>query len=221
MNYSVNLVPVARLQARIRTQRRTGWMGAGVTAAALLAIGWGSQHAATSAVRRLTNDVTALDVQRSETQRALLAANGRRTQLLGKLQTVTAAKRPQPWAQRLVTLTREAPPGVFLTAVNISAPDVEKSPAPAARPASVAGQPKEDAASPRPPPTQGGASPEVRAVRLLGYAIDHPTLLQFLNTLQGLPGWRHVELIRASQEPYRGGLAIGFELDCRTEEDRP
>ncbi len=221
MSYSVNLVPVARLHARIRTQRRTGWIGAGVAAAALLAIGWGSQHAATSAVKRLTRDVNTLDVQRSETQRALLAANGRRTQLLDELQTIAAARRPQPWAQRLVTLTREAPPGVFLTAVDISAPDVDKGQAPPAQPAAVTGRPKDDAASSGSRPGQGGASPKARAVRLRGYAIDHPTLLQFLSTLQGLPGWRHVELVRASQEPYRGGLAIGFELDCRTEEDRP
>jgi hypothetical protein len=76
-------------------------------------------------------------------------------------------------------------------------------------------------ASPSPARTEQrttDTAPEFQTVRLLGYALDHGALLQFLNTLQGLPGWRHVELVRAAQEPFRTGQAVMFELDGEVEQ---
>ena len=67
-------------------------------------------------------------------------------------------------------------------------------------------------------PRTSSPTPEFQTVRLLGYALDHGALLQFLNALQGLPGWRHVELVRAAQEPFRTGQAVMFELDGEVEQ---
>lgn len=211
MSCSVNLVPKARLHARIRARRRLVWIGSCSALAMLLATAWGAERTASGALTRLSESVGIVEVQRTEVQRRLVLAAARRTQLLEQLQSLTAARRPQPWARRLVTLTREAPDGVFLTTIQIGAPAGEGSRAPNnANPAAPGATRKE-------PPT-GGATAEYQTVRLLGYALDHGALLQFLNTVQGLPGWRHVELVRAAQEPFRTGQAVMFELDGEVEQ---
>jgi hypothetical protein len=56
---------------------------------------------------------------------------------------------------------------------------------------------------------------------MLGYALDHSSLLRTVNVLQALPGWEHVELIRATAEPFRTGTAVSFELACQAREDQP
>jgi hypothetical protein len=58
-------------------------------------------------------------------------------------------------------------------------------------------------------------------VRLLGYALDHAALLQLLNALQEFPDFQQVELVRATLEPHGAGVAVAFELACRTMEGRP
>jgi hypothetical protein len=208
---SVNLVPKARLHARIRARRRLAWIGSCSVLAMLLSTAWGAERTASGALTRLAESVGVVEVQRTEVQRRLVLATARRTRLLEQLQSLTAARRPQPWARRLVTLTREAPDGVFLTTIQIGAPASEGDRAPAgASPAAPSPARKEPPAS--------STTPEYQTVRLLGYALDHGALLQFLNTLQGLPGWRHVELVRAAQEPFRTGQAVMFELVGDVEE---
>ncbi len=210
----VNLVPAARLHTRACARRRVAWMGSCMLLAALLALAWGTQRIAANAVVQLGNEVAALEAQRAELARRMAATNAERTQLLGRLQTIAAARCPQTWPRRLVTLAREAPEGVFLTGITIATPAYDPGTAQArnreARPAAGVR-----------PPAQRVASDEMQSVRLLGYALDHGALLQFLNTLQRLPGWRQVELVRATQEPYRGALAVAFELEGRTQEERP
>ena len=160
----------------------------------LLATGWGAERTASAALTRLSESVGIVEVQRTEVQRRLVLATARRTRLLEQLQSLAAAHRPQPWARRLVTLTREAPDGVFLTMIQIGAPAIEVNRVP------TGGSP----ASPSPARTEQrttDTAPEFQTVRLLGYALDHGALLQFLNTLQGLPGWRHVELVAPPKNP--------------------
>jgi hypothetical protein len=174
-----------------------------LAAGLLIAAGWSVQRAAAAVVARLSYEVAALEVQRTEAQRRLVNAGAQRSQLLARLQTVASARRPQPWAQRLTALTREAPQGIFLTAVTIA----EGDRSPAAGPLG---------------PAERNLSPSGRqSVRLLGYALDHGALIQLLNTLQNLPGWQQVELVRATAEPFRRGSAVAFELACQTQEDRP
>ena len=211
MSCSVNLVPKARLHTRIRARRRLAWIGSCSALAMLLATAWGAERTASGALTRLSESVGIVEVQRTEVQRRLVLATARRTRLLEQLQSLAAARRPQPWARRLVTLTREAPDGVFLTMIQIGAPASEVNRAP------TGGSPA--APSPaRTEPRTSSATPEFQTVRLLGYALDHGALLQFLNALQGLPGWRHVELVRAAQEPFRTGQAVMFELDGEVEQ---
>jgi hypothetical protein len=223
MNCSVNLVPTARLHAHARTRRRNRWLAACASLAVLVAIGWSVQHAAQAALARLAEDVSALELQRSEVQRRLVSADAQRTHLLQRLEIVSAARRPQPWAGRLVRLTREAPEGVFLTSLDITATDGDnpatRNAAPP-RPAPVATG-RETGKPAGTPPTDTAGKPPSQAVRVLGYALDHAALLQFVNTLQRLPGWQQVELVRATQDPLRGGQAIAFELDCRALEEDP
>jgi type IV pilus assembly protein PilM len=214
-----NLVPIARLRDRARIRRRAAWLGACLAAGLLIAAGWSVQRAAAAVVARLSREVAALEIQRTEAQRRLVNAGAQRSQLLARLQTVASARRPQPWAQRLTALTREAPQGIFLTAVTIAEGDqcfAAGKPFPGIPTAT--GSP---AASGTTGPEVGPAAPGRQSVRLLGYALDHGALIQLLNTLQNLPGWQQVELVRATAEPFRRGSAVAFELACQTQEDRP
>jgi hypothetical protein len=182
--------------------------------------GWGLQFAAASALQRLTDEVNELDVQRSEVQRRLVAAGGRRGGLADQLRILAQTRRPQPWAERLLILTREAPEGVFLTAIELSTRDGESTPAKeAVGTARAVAPPAGGAVKAGPPTPQPWA--EAQTVRLRGMAVDHGALLQFLNTLQGLGDWKHVELVRATQAVYRTGSAVAFELACEIEETAP
>ena len=216
MTCSVNLVPVARWHARRRARRGRIWLGLCTGLFLLLATAWAAERTAASALARLSDMVSGLELRRTEVQRRLILAEQQRTRLIEQLQTVAGARRPQAWPSRLVALMRETPPGVFLTGLHVD-PSIEletpeKSPA----------NPTTQAASVRRggPDTRRSAAP----VRLVGYAVSHDTLLQFLHALQsdadGAPAWHQVELIRATQEPYQAGLLVAFELACRVEKER-
>ena len=207
MSCSVNLVPTARLTARTRARRRNTWCAVCCGTAVLLLTAWGLQRIAASALEQLAEDVRTREAQRVDVQRRLVAADSQRQVLLNRLETIAAARRPQPWAHRLVDLTRDVPAGIFFTTVQIT-PDEE-----AAKAAAKAAKSTRTAAAA--PPVERDTE---QAVRLLGYALDHATLLELVNTLQSAPGWTRVELVRAAREPYGGGLAVAFELDCRTRE---
>ncbi len=217
MTCSVNLVPVAQVYARSRARRRTIWLAVCGLASLALAGGWILQLASATALRHLQEAIAVTEVQRSDIQRRVVAANGRRAQLLAQLQTLAQGRRSQPWPQRLLTLTRDAPAGVFLTALDVSTQE------------QVGPAPPRDAgatAAPAPGPAREGAAPpkttvEQQIVRLRGYAIDHGALIQFLNALQGAGQWQNVELVRANQEPFRRGMAVGFEFECRAAEPTP
>lgn len=216
MTCSVNLIPGARVHARIRNRRRRLWLVTCGLAVVLLATGWGVERTASESVTRLSESVKGLEAQRAEVQRRLVLESTQRTQLLAQLETIGAATRPQPWPRRMLELMQAAPEGIQLTSLNVepSVPDNTRraAPPPGAAPALASGA--NTAAA-------GGAAVEKRAVRLEGLAADHGALIQFLHQMQGLPGWERVELVRAKQESHADGTAVAFELDCCTREDQP
>lgn len=211
MSCSVNLIPAARLQAQARRRRRDRWLAVCGVLALALAGAWGVERAAARAVQRLTDSVQELRVQRTEVSRRLVAERGRRSRLLARLQTLAAARRPQPWPRRLLDLTRAAPEGILLTGLTIAPVETD---APAR--ADTGRKPALQTAK-----TSPALAAREQSVRLLGFALDHGALLQFLDVLQSQPGWRQVELVRATQEAYRGGQAVAFEVSGRTLEDTP
>ncbi len=219
MSCSVNLIPVERLHAQVRDRRRAAWLAACAIIGVLVGAGWIIERAGANALARLSGTVSALQVQRGGIRERLAAGQARRTELLARLQKVAAARQPQTWAARLTAMTGKAPEGVFLTGLNVSEivstekGNAPQSPRPAATPAAPG------AATAKPQSSESTAP--AYTVRLLGYAIDHAALIQFINTLQSLPGWRRVELVRATLEPYRGGVAVAFELEGQTQEGTP
>jgi len=210
MNCSVNLVPEARLLARARARRRTAWLTACGAAGVLLAAGWGVLYTAGGALTRLEQRVSDLEGQRSQVQRRLVAAAAQRTELLGRLRTAAATRRPQVWARRLMALTQAAPEGVFLTSIDIVTLGAGST---------GQGSGRNSAGAERPPSRLIVAGDGMQSVRLKGYALDHAALIQLYNAVQNLPGWRQLELVRATSEPFRGGSAVAFELAGLTEED--
>jgi len=213
MTCSVNLIPGARVHARIRGRRRRLWLVTCGLAVVLLATGWGVERTASESVTRLSESVKGLEAQQAEVQRRLVLASAQCAQLLAQLETIGAATRPQPWPRRMLKLLQAAPEGIRLTSLNVepSAPDNARraAPPPVAAPGVAS------------PTAAGGTIVEKRSVRLEGLAADHGALIQFLHQLQGLPGWERVELVRAKQESRADGTAVAFELDCCTREDQP
>ena len=83
-------------------------------------------------------------------------------------------------------------------------------------------------ASPAPSAERSGKGRHEESASLLvdmcGYAVDHDELTRLIDVLQsaaGGPRWEQVELLRAAREPYRGGEALAFHLECRQAEDAP
>jgi Tfp pilus assembly protein PilN len=210
MSCSVNLVPAARVQAHALATRRRIWISLCAAAALLLALGWTAQFATRRALAHLNHRADVLNAQRALLQTRVHAADQQRQDLLARLRLIAAARRRQPWAARLARLTRSAPEGIFLTHLDISPKPAQAS---AARPLPVG-------ANRGSPPPQVPPVP-AHDVRLQGLALDHTALIQFLNTLQSSPDWRHVELLRATSEPFAGRTVVAFEFDCRTEEPAP
>lgn len=231
MTSGVNLVPMAQRLARTRVRRRVVWSGVGLALAILVASAWAIEVSAARGLHRLSDRVMATEHRRAEIQRRLALAETQRQDALDALQTLAAARRPQPWARRWVTLTAAAPEGVFLTALTLS--EVKSDPRSGGREtgrdAGRTGLTGRDAGRiGRETGRDAGrtqAAPEAprgaREVLLRGYALDHGALIQLLHTLQNLPGWHQVELIRATSEPFRAGHAVAFELACATQEDDP
>lgn len=220
MTPGVNLVPQLQRLARVRARRRTVWTGLALTLAVLVASAWAVENTAARGLQRLADRVQATELQRAEVQRRLTTAEADRRLALETLQTVAAARRPQPWARRLATLTETAPEGVFLTALTVSdgKPDARTAAAPLAN---LAGSRPPPASLARGTPAPAESPRGAREVSLRGYALDHGALIQLLNTLQNMPGWHHVELVRATSEPFRAGLAVAFELTSAAEESNP
>jgi hypothetical protein len=211
MSVTINLVPLPQLQARRRRQRCNAWITLCSAAGVLCATAGAVRSVATDSLAKLTGQLGAIEKQQQDLRVRLLADSARRTELVQQLETAAGARRPQPWAGRLVHLAREAPEGVFLTSLTAT-------PAPAV-----------SAAAPPPPPgaaksdvkTAPPATAPLQAVRLQGYALDHGALLQLYGTLERLAGFEDVALVRATQEPFRNGMALAFELECRAHEGRP
>lgn len=217
MSCSVNLVPSVPLQVRRRNRRRKLWLGVSTLVAFVIAGGWITRQATAQVLERLVARVAELDGQRSDLEHRLVAAAARRTQLLEQLGTAAAARHPQPWAGRFLALNREMPEGIFLTTIELALPDDGGARRPrnvpgAGRIASVGG-------------AVSAGEPEAgsldRRVRMHGFALDHGALIQALNTLQRLPGWQEVELVRATLEDLGQGQAVAFELSCVSPEVTP
>ncbi len=206
MSAGVNLVPHAFLRARRRSRRRNAWLAVVAATAFLFLMGWGGQRLAAHALHTVEYQVENIEQQRSDVQRQLLMAAGRRSELVDQLRTVTESRRPQPWAQRLTTLTDVVPAGVLITSIDIGTGGrvVVGNRRPPRGPANTAAN---------------ATDHNLQPVQMRGHALDHGALIQMLNTLQQLPGWTQVELVRATLGPFRTGAAVAFELDCQTLED--
>jgi|GEM_PF-569192 len=199
----VNLVPTVRLLARCRGRRQRIWLAVCAAGALLVAVGWGIQRSAGSVLTHLVAQVRTCETRGAELQRRLTAAAQQRAAALEEFETYAAIRHPQPWPARLLALSQLAPPEVFLTGLTITPPGSAESRGAAAERRPLAADPVGTA----------------RQVRLRGYATDHAALIQLLNTLQTLPGWKQVDLVRATVEPFRSGSAVAFELSCLAVED--
>lgn len=210
MSAGVNLIPPARLHAWRRAVRRRRWIVICGALAGLLVVGVSLRWKAGGMVDDTSRHILVLQERRAEIERKLISANTEHGKLLERLRLIAAARRPQRWPQWLLQLNQEAPTGIVLAALDVS-------PAVAPRPPRSATR----ASARQDPVVVQEIAKREQIVQLRGLATDHAELLQFLNVLQRIPGWQQVELVRAALEPYGRGMAISFELACRTMEELP
>ena len=206
MNYSVNMVPQASLQAQARAHRLVRWIAACVLAALLLTAGWVVQYTATAGLAELDDRLSDLGVQRIKADAHLVSAKRRRAELAQQLQIVAATRRPQPWARRLANLTEAAPDGVLITRISIDTP----APLTERKESKKPREPNEK----QPAPAISDTGNARQHVRIEGHALDHGTLIQLVNSIERIPEWQDVELIRATQQRCGAALVIAFELAC-------
>lgn len=199
MNCAVNLVPATRLHTRTRLRRRRAWLATCAALGILLASAWLLRYAAQRQLVRLAGDVSALEAQRDNVQRRLVAIDARRQQILSELRGVALARRPQPWPQRLLALTRQAPAGVVLTSLRMQT-----------RTADTAVPAETTAAAEVPTTTQ--------IVQMQGFALEHADLIGFVHVLETQPEWDSVELVQATRASYLSGQAVMFEVSAAAPE---
>jgi Tfp pilus assembly protein PilN len=210
MSCSVNLVPHAQFERRTLHRRRRTWLATGAALSLLIGVGAVLRAVAAQSLAQRVTRVAALDAQATEVQRRLTLAAADRAKLLARLEAAGDARRPQPWPQRLSALTAVTPATVCLSSIQILTPASHEAPdKPAAGKA-----PTTNRSVPASP------APGVQLVRVTGIAQDHVALAQAVEGIKRLPGWEKVDLVRATAEPYRSGVAVAFELACETREDR-
>jgi Tfp pilus assembly protein PilN len=203
MHCTVNLVPLAQRRARSRARHRNAWLVVGGAVSLLVAAGWGVQRVAHASLDRIRSDTATLAAQHAAIAQRLAAASTERDELLERLRRVAAARRPQRWPLRLVELSATVPDGVYLTSLAVTPADKLRP----GRNTAAAADPAED------------KGPGLQRIQLLGRALDHDTLLQFVAVLQSVPDFQDVTLVRATQAPFGAGAALSFELACAAVEE--
>jgi len=199
MTCAVNLVPAARLDSRMRMRRRRTWLAVCAALGTLLASAWSLRYMSQRQLVRLAGDVAALEAQRDDVQRRLVAMDARRQQILAELRGVALARRPQPWPQRLLELTRQAPEGVVLTTLRMETHAKEP------------GKTGEEQ-------LVTGVMDAKQVVQIQGFALEHADLIGFVTVLENQPDWDAVELVQATRTRYLSGEAVMFELSATAPE---
>jgi Tfp pilus assembly protein PilN len=214
MSYAVNLLPESCHNARRRARRRNAWTGI-LLSAGLLVIGtWAALSAADRAIQRLTREIAGLQARQSELDRQSTLAARLRNDLAQQGRALAALRQEHLLPGQLLTLAREAPGGIVLT-------EIRTQSAGRPRPAIPVRPQTARASTVRPQRAGLGDQGAAGAVQVNGYAIDHDELTRLIGTIQRIPQWEQVELLRAGREPYRSGMALAFQLECHPREVAP
>jgi hypothetical protein len=219
MSCTVNLLPVSCRNARRRTVRRNAWTAL-VLSIGLLVVGtWAALRAVDRSLQRLSHQFASAQSKQSELHRQWALATRLRHDLLQRGRTLSALRQEQFLPEQLLALTHQAPDGVVFTEISAQ-PATGGRPAarPVLQPAGLIanGQPGSHTALPQDP----SATDQPLVVHMTGYAADHDQLARLIGVLQRVPRWERVELLGATREPYRSGVALAFRLECQPGESR-
>ena len=210
MIYSVNLLPDSCHNLRRRAVRRTAWTIVLAWAGLLTTGSWIGLQAVNHTLTRLERQLGGIQVKQTELDRQLVFACVERNSLVERARAL-AALRQDPdtdgLPERLYRLSRLAPEGIVLTELR--------------------SQPAELVERSAPPPSApgAGAAPAVQRssrslnVQITGFARDHNELTRLIDAIEHIASWERVDLERAAIEPFQGGTALSFRLDCRGREE--
>ena len=205
MSCAVNLLPEACHDARRRIRHRSVWVIVLSGAAVLLAGTWLVLGATGRAIVRQGQELGAVQIVQSELDRQLTLATITRNELVEQGRALLALRQDQELPEQLLALSNQAPEGVVFTEINTGSRAGKRPP--------IGRAIRNEASA-----AETGAG---TAVSMRGYAVDHDQLTRLIAVLRRIPSWSKVELIRATREPYRGGNALAFHLECRQMEDTP
>lgn len=212
---AVNLLPESCHAARHRLVRRNAWSVVVLCAGVLVFGTWIALRATDRSVHRLNREHESLQAKQSELDRQLTLAIRSRNELAQRARALTALRQELALPQQLLTLAREAPEGVVLMEIQslVQAGDRSLASPPTTSPRAGSGTAGAQALQ-RP----GGRGPEPPVVQMTGYAVDHDQLTRLIEALQRIEHWEQIELLRVNREPYLGGMALAFRLECRQAE---
>lgn len=209
MTLALNLVPEAcRLAAR-RAARLRLWLAilllAGLGVVLLHLHGQSRRWQLDETVRQLQQ----LTAEQQELDRQLNMVARTRQSLLERARALLEVYQGWPVLTQLSRLYTAVPQGVTLTQVagDRGQPARARTAARPVRPARGKAAPKQV----QPP------QPQRLRFEIHGYAEDFAALSDLIGSLEGLPGWTSVRLLRAGRETLEGRTVVGFALEARVD----
>ncbi len=180
----VNLIPIDCLDAQSRRTHMKMWLGVGLGMCALMACAGIHYLHTLHTARQLMTRLS--EAQQTQADRAaqLSSAQADHDEIVTAAGALIGLRRTHPVPQRLLTLAQLTPEGVVLDQV---------------RGVSMA---------------RGTDGTQPRSATVTGHALDHHELDSMMRAMQDTSEWRQVNLVRATREPYRAGVAVAFQLQC-------
>lgn len=210
MIYAVNLLPDSCHHLRRRAVRRNAWTIIVGGASLLVAGTWIGLQAVNRTLTRLERELGGIQIKQTEIDRQLVFACAERNALADRALALAALCRgadADDLPHQLYELSRLAPEGVVLSEIASLPPDPSQRPAPSDAKASANAR------------VFGPQTDRALRVQITGFARDHSELTRFIDAVERIQSWQHVELERAALEPFHSGRALAFKLVCRRMEE--
>ena len=202
----VNLIPIYRVDARRRRTRGRRWVVACAAYAALLTIGYGMCEATWGGTDpQLASELQAASEKLEKSQSVLARLRPELAEGRARLNAARAVALQPDWSIVLAALAKSLGEEVVLSSCKL---DTQTAAAPAPSPAASSAD--ADKAKKKP------SKPEpVRVVLSVnGFGRSQVAVSQFVLRLEQMKLFDRVKLIKTSREPFLGGEAVAFQLEC-------
>jgi Tfp pilus assembly protein PilN len=207
----VNLIPESRRLAKHRRVRIRGWtMGCAAYAIVLIAVCTGVRATFSPRSDRIVADRAEAAKQITELDGQVTATRARLTEVKVKLQTIRLVTSQPDWSILLAALGNAMGDDAVLNTISLE--PLHGSTAVAA---SVPGK-----GSGKAPVPESSGQPTQWRLDLQGHSLSQPSVSKLISRLQQTGLFQDITLQRTRREPFFGGQAIAFQMQCLLGEKR-